>query len=125
MDIGFPGEPGCNSRKLSATIPETGGKMSIELLRPEEWCGDVRRFEVVVRRSEVEQAAQKEIKRAALEAREQVQMATALEYARIVRLRTMPATPDKFRDGVAETFWALVDATRSQMQPKVGYGFTS
>ena len=52
-------------------------------------------------------------------------MATALENARIVRLRTMPATPDKFRDGVAETFWALVDATRSQMQPKEGYGFTS
>lgn len=40
------------------------------------------------------------------------------------RLGRLPDTADKFRDGVAKTFWMLAGATKAQMRPKDGYRFT-
>jgi hypothetical protein len=114
VGIGFPGEPGCHARKVAVPTEQAGVELRIELLHPSEWFGEVPRFEVTARRSEAEQEALKKAKREA-----------DAEKARIERLKTMPATPDKFREEVAQTFWSLANITKAQMQAKDGYRFTS
>lgn len=49
---------------------------------------------------------------------------TTAEKERLQRLKTLPATPDKFREEVAKTFWMFASATKAQMQAKDGYRFT-
>ena len=111
---GFPGEPGCNVRKVTTANPMKGSEMRIELLRRSEWCGDQPRFEVVVRRSEAEQEVLKTVKAQA-----------EAEKRCLERLKTMPATADKYRDDVADTFWTFVSYAKRQMQSTDGYRFTS
>lgn len=48
----------------------------------------------------------------------------AAEKERLQRLKTLPATPDKYREEVAKTFWMFASATKAQMQAKDGYRFT-
>lgn len=114
VGIGFPGEPGCHIRKVTVPTTQPGAKLRIELLHPSEWFGEVPRFEVEVRRSEAEQEALKKAKQEA-----------EAEKARLERLKTMPATPEKFRDDVADCFWTWVKFTKRQMESSDGYRFTS
>jgi hypothetical protein len=111
---GFPGEPGCNVRKVTAADPKTGSEVRIELLRPSDWCGVQPRFEVVVRRSKAEQ-----------ESLEAAKKKDEAERRRLERLKTMPDTRDKYREDVAQTFWTCVSVTKAQMESKDGYRFTS
>ena len=106
IGFGFPGEPHCNQRKVTA------GSAQIHLLRPSDWWGDVPRYEILYRRSESEQAAA-----TALTIEEEA------KKQRIHRLKSMPERSDQFKDGVADTFWKAVCATKAAMESKDGYRF--
>lgn len=110
VGVGFPGEPGCNKRKVTLPGPQDG---KIELLGKHRWCGEVPRYEVFIRRSEAEQAAAKRTKSQAED-----------EKRRLERLKTMAATPAEFRDDIAEMFWAWGGGTKNMMQSQDGYRFT-
>lgn len=114
VGIGFPGEPGCKRREVVLSMPETGGKVRIELCNRSDWCGDVPRFTVTVWRSEAEVKAADQAKRDA-----------EAEKQRPARLKAMPATPEAFRDRVASAFWTWADFVRLEMRPDAGFRFTT
>ena len=58
------------------------------------------------------------------EAKREKQRAVKEERARLQELKTMPATPDKFRSAVADSFWSWVcGVVKPQMESKDGYRF--
>lgn len=114
VGIGFPGEADRKTRKVKTLAPQTGCEVWIELLHPSDWFGEVPRYRVSVHRSEAEQEAIKTAKRK-----------TEAERHRLERLKNMPATPDKFRNEVADTFLTLANIAKARMQSSDGYRFTS
>lgn len=66
LNIGFPGEPGSNVRKVTTHHPKSGEAVSIELLSRWDWFGDVPRFEVRCERSADAQMVLKILKASAV-----------------------------------------------------------
>ena len=112
VGIGFPGEPGCNRRQLTALAPNGKSAMRVELLHRSDWHGEVPRYMLSVDRTEAELESLKKVKRDADN-----------EQLRLQTLKSMPATPEKFRDAVADIFWAGVSVAKAHMQAKDGYRF--
>lgn len=113
VNVGFPGEEGCNVRRLTTLDPTTGAEVRIELLAKCDWWGDVPRFVATVRRSEAEQEAVKKAKQEAL-----------FERGRLLQLKTLPATAQEFRDDAARTFWTFASAVKAQLLSQDGYRLT-
>jgi hypothetical protein len=108
LDGPYPGEQGGKER-WAQTRDQRGYKVRITRAST-TWAG------LFLADIEVPEDVRKKMQEAKKEA--------DAEKERLQRLKTMPATADKFREDVAKTFWMFASATKAQMQAKDGYRFT-
>jgi hypothetical protein len=108
LDGPYPGEQG-GAERFTRTLDKRGFKVNIA--RDTKWPGLYRA------RIKMPQEAQ--------EQRREAEKKAEAERERLRRLKTLPATADKYRESVAGTFWACVCAVGNGMQAEDGYRFTT
>lgn len=114
VGLGFPGEPGCNRRKVTTFDSQTGAEVCFALLSRSEWCGDVPRFEVTAQRSEGEKEAFKRAKRVSPD---------AIKAKR--DLAAMPKSAQDFRLGLIDSMRSWIRAVLAgAISPPEWHGYT-